>query len=70
MNGAVSSFNSQVNPHTYARSTSRGKDNQANKLSAMLGRPTGFNQSFSTRNANAINSGNNSASNINQMYKG
>ena len=70
MNGGVSSFNSQINPHTYSRSTSRGKETQANKLSAMLGRPTGFNQSFSTRNtANPINTGNNSATNINQMYK-
>ena len=36
----------------------------------MLGRPTGFNQSFSTRNtANPMSHATNSASNINQMYK-
>lgn len=59
----------QANGHTYARSSSRGKDSQANKLSAMLGRPTAFNQPVSTRNHPQMHSGKFSGENIAQMYK-
>jgi len=57
----------QANGHTYARSSSRGKDNQASKLSAMLGRPTAFNQPVSTRNHPQMHSGKFSGENIAQM---